>query len=130
MKTEVTGYLCCDGASEAIQFYGRAFGAAELSRMAGPDGKIGHAEIRIGETALYISDEWAENNIRSPRNLGGNSVSFVLHVPDADAAYARALEAGATIERPLRDEPHGRAGWVHDPWGHHWCIMTDAVVNS
>lgn len=121
-KTKVTAYLCCNGASEAIEFYKRAFGAEERFRMAEDDGRIGHAEITIGDTTLYLSDEWPEMHVLSPKSLGGYSVSFVLDVPDADAAFVRATEAGAEVERPLKDEAWGRAGWVADPFGHRWCI--------
>jgi PhnB protein len=124
MAAQVTAYLCADGAAEAIDFYKRAFGAEERSRMTGADGRIGHAEIAIGESVLFLSDEWAEMRVLSPARLGGNSVSFVVDVPDADAAFQRAVDAGATVERPLRDEPFGRAGWVVDPYGHRWSIMT------
>lgn len=127
MPSNVTAYLCCDGAANAIDFYREAFGAEELSRMPGPDGKLGHAEIRIGETVLFLSDEWAEMNIRDPKHLGGVSVSLVLEALDADAAFARAVAAGAIVERPVKNEPFGRAGWVHDPWGHHWCISGPAT---
>lgn len=123
-KTKVTAYLCCNGAAEAIEFYKRAFGAEELYRMPNPDGRLGHAELTIGDTTLFLSDEWPEMNVRSPKSLGGSSVSFVLDVPDADAAFARATEAGAEVERSLKDEPYGRAGWVVDPFGHRWCIST------
>lgn len=126
MSVTVTSYLCCDGAAEAIGFYQAAFGAEEVSRMAEPDGRIGHAELRLGETTLYLSDEWPEMKVRSPRSLGGHSVSFVIHVADADACFAKAVAAGAVVERPLKDEPYGRSGWLLDPWGHHWSIMSDA----
>jgi uncharacterized glyoxalase superfamily protein PhnB len=86
------------------------------------DGRIGHAEIKIGETVLYLADEWPDYRVLSPSKLNGNAVSFVLSVPDVDAAFGRALGAGVTIERPLKDEPHGRSGWVVDPFGHRWCL--------
>jgi PhnB protein len=120
-KTKVTSYLCCNGAAEAIEFYKRAFGAEELYRME-DGGRIGHAEITIGDTVLYLSDEWPEMHVLSPATLGGYSCSFVVSVPDADAAFARAIKAGSEVERPLKDEPYGRAGWVVDPFGHRWCI--------
>jgi PhnB protein len=120
----VTAYLCAQGAAEAIEFYKRAFGAHERYRMPNPDGRIGHAEITVGDTLLMVSDEWPEMNVRSPRSLGGHSVSFVLDVADADDAFKRAVDAGATVERPLKDEPYGRGGWVVDPFGHRWSIMT------
>jgi len=119
----VTAYLCADGAADAIEFYKRAFGAEERYRMAGPDGKLGHAEITIGETVIMLSDEWPEGGVLSPPKLHGHSVSFVLDVADADAAFRRAVDAGATVARPLKDEPYGRGGWVVDPFGHHWSIM-------
>ena len=122
--TNVTAYLCTDGASKAIDFYKRAFGAEERSRMDDGNGRIGHAEITIGDTLLMISDEWPEGNVFSPTTLKGSPVAFVLDVPDCDAVFARAREAGATVNRPLKDEPYGRGGWVTDPFGHRWSIMT------
>ena len=120
----VTAYLCANGAAEAIEFYKRAFGAEERYRLPQPDGTLGHAEIVIGDTVLFLSDEWAPYGVLSPLALKGNSVSFVLQVPDADAAFQRACDAGATVERPVVDTPHGRGGWVVDPFGHRWSIMT------
>src|SRR5574341_1263710 len=119
----VTAYLCAKGAAEAIDFYRAAFDAIENSRMENPDGSIGHAEMTIGGTRLFISDEWAPFNVRSPLTLGGNSVSFSLSVADADAAFERAVAAGAAVERPLKDEPFGRSGWLVDPFGHRWNIV-------
>lgn len=123
-QTKVTAYLCANGAADAIEFYKRAFGAEEIYRMPNPDGRLGHAEIKIGGTTLFLSDEWPEMHVLSPKTLGGYSTSFVLDVPDADAAFERATGAGAEVERPLKDEPWGRAGWVVDPFGHRWCIST------
>ena len=120
----VTAYLCANGAADAIEFYKRAFGAEERYRLPQPDGRLGHAEIVIGDTTLFISDEWAEHAVLSPLTLKSNSVSFVLRVPDADGAFRRACEAGAMVERPVVDTPHGRGGWVVDPFGHRWSIMT------
>jgi PhnB protein len=122
--TSVTAYLCADGAAEAIEFYKRAFGAEERYRMTDDGGRIGHAEIIIGETALYLSDEWSEHRVLSPRTLNGNSVSFVLAVGDCDNAFQRALDAGAKVERPMTDAPYGRGGWLVDPFGHRWNVMT------
>lgn len=120
----VTPYLCANPAASAIDFYKEAFGATERYRMTGEDGRIGHAELTIGGTTLYLSDEWPEMGVRSPKSLGGNCVSFVVDVADVDAAWKRALDAGATIERPITDAPHGRGGWLVDPFGHRWSIMT------
>jgi PhnB protein len=118
----VAPYLCASPAAEAIDFYKQAFGAEELSRMDMPDGRVGHAEIRIGESLIMLADEWPEYRVLSPRTLNGNSVSLVLSVPDADAAFRRAVDAGATIQRPLTDEPYGRSGRLIDPFGHRWHI--------
>jgi PhnB protein len=120
----LTAYLCAKDASGAIAFYKRAFGADERYRMTGDDGRIGHAEISIGASVFYLSDEWPEMGVLSPRTLKGNSVSFVLDVPDVDAAFQRAVDAGATVERPVTDQPYGRGGWLIDPFGHRWSIMT------
>ncbi|HEY7801528.1 MAG TPA: VOC family protein [Dehalococcoidia bacterium] len=120
----VTAYLCAKGAADAIAFYERAFGANELYRLENDDGTIGHAEIQIGQTTLYVSDEAPQLGVLSPATLKGNSTSFVLDVDDCDAAFQRAVDAGATVERPLADNPYGRGGWVVDPFGHRWSIMT------
>jgi len=127
---QVTAYLCVDGAAEAIGFYARAFGATEGYRFTMPDGRIGYTELTIGGSVLMLSDEAPELGVLSPLRLGGNSTSFVIEVDDADAAFARALVAGARIERPLKDEPYGRAGWVVDPFGHRWSIMTPNSVTD
>jgi PhnB protein len=120
----VTAYLCADRAADAIEFYKKAFGADERYRMADDEGRIGHAEIAIGDTVLYLSDEWADYHVVSPNKLPGHSVSFVLEVADVDAAWGRALGAGAVIERPITEAPYGRGGWVVDPFGHRWNLMT------
>jgi PhnB protein len=121
--TTVTTYICVDGAVDAIDWYKRAFGAEERYRLE-DGGRISHAEIAIGETVLMLSDEWPEGNVKSPRRFDGSCVSLVLDVPDCDAAWKHALAAGATVDRPMRDEPYGRGGWITDPFGHRWSIMT------
>lgn len=122
---KVTAYLCAKGAADAIAFYKRAFGAEEGGeRIIGADGKIGHAEIQIGESTIMIADEWPEMKVLAPGSLGGNSVSFVLSVADADTAFKRATDGGATVERPLKDEVFGRVGWLIDPFGHRWCVTS------
>ena len=123
-RPSVTAYLCAKGASDAIDFYTKAFGARELYRLPNEDGTLGHAEIQIGETTLYLSDEAPQLNVLSPATLGGATCSFVLDVDDVDAAFARAVDAGATVERPIADNPYGRSGWLVDPFGHRWSIMT------
>ena len=121
---QVTAYLCAKGAADAIAFYGRAFGAKELYRLENADGTIGHAEVEIGRTTVYVSDEAPQLGVLSPATLKGNSTSFVLDVDDCETAFQRAVDAGATVERPLTDNPYGRGGWVVDPFGHRWSIMT------
>jgi PhnB protein len=119
----ITTYLCAKPASDAIDFYKRAFDAEELSRMQNDDGTIGHAEIRIGATVLFVSDEYPPAKVFAPTTLNGSPASLVLDVDDADAALERALAAGATVERDLADEPYGRRAWIFDPFGHHWCLI-------
>ena len=109
---------------DAIEFYKKAFGAEELYRINNPDGRVGHAEIKIGDTTLYLSDEWAEMKVLSPETLNGNSVSMVVDVDDVDAAWGRAIGAGAKVERPITEAPYGRGGWLVDPFGHRWNIQT------
>ena len=123
LNQTVTAYLAVEGAAEAIEFYKRAFGAEERYRIPGPDGTIGHAELFMGNSLIYLADEWAEGEFFSPHTRGGVSVVFSLEVDDADAAVQRAVAAGATIFRELRDEPYGRTGDVVDPFGHRWSIM-------
>jgi PhnB protein len=123
MAVTVTPYFCVNGAAEALEFYKRAFAAQERYRIPW-EGRIGHAEIVIGETVLFLSDEAPDLGVLSPTTLRGNSVSFTLSVPEAEAAFQRALDAGATVERPLKNEPYGRTGWVIDPFGHRWAIQT------
>jgi PhnB protein len=120
--TTVTTYICVDGAADAIDWYKRAFGAEERYRLE-DGGRISHAEIAIGETVVMLSDEWPEGNVKSPRRFDGSCVSLVLDVPDCDAAWERALDTGATVDRPMKDEPYGRGGWITDPFGHRWSIM-------
>jgi len=120
----VTTYLLVAGAARAIDFYREAFGATELSRMPMGD-KLGHAEIAIGDTHLMLSDEWPEMGLLGPAARGGPTSSFVLYGADADAAFARAVGAGATVEREVADQPWGdRMGVVVDPFGHRWSLAT------
>lgn len=119
----VTPYLIIRGAAKAIDFYQRAFGAVELFRLDGPDGTIGHAEIKIGDSPVMLADGMPDN--RDPLTLGGTAVSFMVYVPDVDAAFARAIAAGATVQRPVIDQFYGdRTGTLVDPFGHVWSLGT------
>jgi PhnB protein len=120
-----TPYLAVGGAAKAIEFYTKAFGAVERDRMAGPDGKIMHAEIRIGAANIMLADEFPEMGFQSPKTLGGSPVMMVVYVPDVDAVFAQAIEAGATVKREVKDQFYGdRSGTLEDPFGHVWTIAT------
>ena len=121
----ITPHLVIKGASEAIEFYKRAFGATELLRMADPQGRIGHAELRIGDSVIMLADEHPEMSYRGPHTLGGSSVSILLYLEDVDAVFARALKAGAKSRRPVADQFYGdRMGTLEDPFGHVWSVAT------
>lgn len=121
----VTPYLVVADCAAAIAFYTRAFGAEEMMRMPTPDGKIMHAEIRIGDSFLMLSDEAPDWGARGPNHYGGSPVSVMLYLPDADATYAAALAAGATSIRPMENQFWGdRMGRVADPFGHQWSLGT------
>ena len=121
----LTPHLVCRGAAVAIDFYGRAFGAIELFRLPGPNGKLMHACVRIGDSQLFLVDEMPEHGALGPQALKGAPVTIHLQVEDADAAFACAMRAGATVTMPLADMFWGdRYGRVVDPFGHHWSIAT------
>jgi PhnB protein len=121
----VTPYLILKDAARAIGFYKQAFAATELMRFAGPDGKIGHAEIKIGNSPIMLADEHPEMGYRGPEALGGTPVSILLYVADVDSLFSRAIAAGAKELRPLKDQFYGdRSGTVVDPFGHVWTIAT------
>jgi PhnB protein len=122
----VTAYICCRDAARAIDFYKQAFGAAELMRLTEPgSGKIGHAEIKIGETVIMLSDEYPDFGAVSPKTLGGSPMKLHLHVGDADAVVRQAALAGATVVRALADQFYGeRSGTLEDPFGHSWMVST------
>ncbi len=121
----VTPYLIVKEAARAIEFYIKAFGGAELMRMPAPDGRIMHAEIRLGDSPIMLADEFPERGIRGPQSLGGTSVGLLIYVPDVDAVFHRAVAAGATVEIPLKDQFYGdRSATVFDPFGHKWTIAT------
>ena len=121
----VTPYLFIKGAAQALDFYKKAFGAKELMRMAQPDGRVGHAEIQIGDSHVMMADEFPEMGARSPKTIGGSAVMLHLYVEDVDAVFQQAVAAGATVERPVADQFYGdRAGGLEDPFGHRWYIAT------
>jgi PhnB protein len=120
-----TPYLIVNGAAEAIEFYKRALGATELLRMTDPQGRIGHAEIRIGDSVIMLADEHPDMGYRGPRSMGGSSVSILLYVDDVDTIFGRAVSAGATVQRPIANQFYGdRSGKLEDPFGHVWSIAT------
>ena len=119
----VTPYLSVRGAAEAIEFYKKAFGATEVMRMPGPDGKIAHATLTIGDATVYLCEEMMGN--KAPNTLGGSSVTLHMYVPDADATWKLATEAGAKVMMPIDDMFWGdRYGKVTDPFGHGWSFST------
>lgn len=121
----ITPYLICKGAAKAIDWYTKVLGGQELYRMPGPDGVIGHAEVRIGDSVVMLADEFPDMGATSPQSLGGTPVGLMLYVPDCDAVVTRAVAAGATLERPLQDQFYGdRSGTIVDPFGHKWTIGT------
>ena len=121
----VTPYLIVHGGAEAIEFYKTAFGAAELFRFPTPDGKIGHAEIKIGDSPIMLADEFAEMGYKGPQSLGGSPVSLMIYVDDVDTVFKQAIDAGATVKEALQDKFYGdRIGTVIDPFGHRWHLAT------
>jgi PhnB protein len=120
----VTPYLLIDGAAEAIRFYEAAFGAVEVMRMPMGD-RVAHAEIRIGDSHVMISDEWPDQDFLGPLKRGGPTASLMIYLPDVDAAYAKAIAAGGIEERPPEDQFWGdRMGTLRDPFGHRWTLAT------
>ncbi len=121
----VTPYLIVNDAARAIEFYKKAFGATELLRMPKADGKIGHAEIRIGDSPVMLADELPEMEARSPKSFGGSPVRIFLYVEKVDTIFTQAVAAGAKVRRPVADQFYGdRMGGVEDPFGHLWYIAT------
>ena len=120
----VTPYLICDSAADAIEYYKKAFGATELFRM-DHQGKVGHAELKIGDSPIMLADEYPQMGYRSPKALGGTPVSIMIYVEDVDTVYQQAIDAGATEVKPLQDQFYGdRSGTLTDPFGHVWTIAT------
>jgi PhnB protein len=121
----VTPYLSVDGAAEAIDFYCNILGATERMRMPAPDGKIGHAEVQIGDSMIMLADAAPEMGAPTPKQLGGTPVFFMVYVESADDVFARALDAGATEVEPMQDRFYGdRSGTFEDPFGHRWNVAT------
>ncbi len=123
---QVTPYLCIDGAAEAIEFYGKVFGATQRGdRMPAPGGKVGHAELQLGDSVIMLSDEFPDMNMRSPKAVGGTPIVMSVYVEDVDAVFERAVQAGATTLRPVEDQFYGdRSGTIEDPFGHRWNLAT------
>jgi PhnB protein len=121
----VTPYLYIDGAKAAIDFYTSILGAKERMTMPGPDGKVGHAELTIGDSVIMLADEFPDMGVLGPKSVGGSPVTIHVYVEDVDATFDRAISAGATVLRPVEDKFYGdRGGEFEDPYGHRWSIAT------
>jgi PhnB protein len=124
----LTPYISIKGAAKAIEFYKRAFGATVEVYMGMPDGRVGHAELQIGDSRLMLADEMADMPdavAKSPESLGGTTFGLNLYLPDVDAQFQRAVEAGATVKRPVKTQFYGdRSGTIEDPFGHIWTLST------
>jgi PhnB protein len=122
----ITPYLMINGATQAIEFYKQAFGATEMFRMDAPGGKIGHAEILIGDSRIMMADDCGqESPFRNPRSSGSSSVGLHLYVDDVDQVFAHAVNADAKVIKPVQDQFYGdRTGALEDPFGHVWFIAT------
>lgn len=120
-----TPYLIIEGAAGAIEFYKKAFGATELFRFPAPEGKIGHAEIKIGDSPIMLADAYPDMGYNGPKSLGGSPVSLMIYVEDVDAVFNRAVDAGATVKEAVSDKFYGdRIGTLIDPFGHIWHVST------
>ncbi len=121
----VTPYLYIDGASTAIDFYRSVLGASERMRMPGPQGKIGHAELKIGDSVIMLADANPDMDVRSPKSIGGTPIALHVYVDDVDSVFGRAMEAGAKQLRPVENQFYGdRSGQFEDPFGHRWNVAT------
>ena len=121
----VTPYLIIKGAADAIEYYKKSFGATELFRMPTPDGKIGHAEIKIGDSPIMLADEHPDLGHVGPQTLGGTSVGIMIYVDDVDAMFKRAISGGGQEIKALQDQFYGdRSGTLKDPFGHMWTVAT------
>jgi PhnB protein len=121
----VTPYLSIDGASAAIDFYSKVLGAKERMRMPAPGGKVGHAELEIGDSLIMLSDEYPEMGARGPKSVGGTPVTISVYVEDVDDVFERAVKEGATSVRAVENQFYGdRSGQFEDPFGHRWSVAT------
>jgi PhnB protein len=121
----VTPYLTIKNAAKALEFYKKAFGATETYKLMLPDGRLGHAEIRLGDSMIMLSDEFPEYDGKAPETLGGSPISIHLYVEDVDAFFKKALAAGAKELKPVMDQFYGdRSGQLEDPFGHLWWVAT------
>jgi PhnB protein len=121
----VTPYLSLDDAAAAIEYYKKAFGAKERVRMGGPGGKIGHAELEIGDSLVMLADSFPQSSTKPPKELGGTTSSVMLYVEDVDAVVKQAVDAGATVTMEVADQFWGdRLGSITDPFGHSWSLAT------
>jgi PhnB protein len=121
----LTPYLIVDGASDAIDFYTSVLGATERMRMDAPGGRVGHAELEIGDSVVMLADENPEMNARGPKAFGGSPVSLMVYVEDVDGVFGRALDAGAKELRPVENQFYGdRLGAFEDPFGHEWNVAS------
>ncbi len=120
-----TPYLIVNGGARAIEFYKQTFGATEIMRIGSPDGKVGHAEIQIGDSRIMLADEFPEMDARGPQTIGGTPVGLMLYVENCDAMISRAVSAGAKVLKPVQEQFYGdRSGTILDPFGHKWTIAT------
>jgi PhnB protein len=121
----VTAYLTIRDAAQALEFYKKAFGAKELMRMPAPAGKIGHAEIKVGDSHVMLADEFPDMGFLGPQSRGGTTVQLMIYVKEVDATVARAVAGGAKLRRPVENQFYGdRSGTIEDPFGHVWTIAT------
>ena len=121
----ITPFMTVRDAARAIEFYKQAFGAKEKGVMKGPDGKVMHAELVIGDSIIMLADEFPEFGSLSPQSIGGSGTGLHIYIEDVDSAFDRAVKAGATVEMPVADMFWGdRYGKLHDPFGHKWSIGT------
>jgi PhnB protein len=122
---QVIPYLCVDGGDAAIEFYSQVLGATERVRMPAPGGKVGHAELQIGDSMIMLADEFPEMGVRGPKAIGGTPVTMSVYVEDVDGVFERAVQAGAKALRPVETQFYGdRAGQFEDPFGHRWSVAT------